>query len=164
VVLGAAMLVVAGCSGQERYEPTREALAESVVDLSRQGYVVPLRVREQAAGRTSLTISTEVLFAFGSAEFRKPELTTVPLLAEQIPVGAAVLVVGHSARVDVDGEALSQRRADAVAAVLREAAPGLRVSAEGRGEREPVVRAPRSTRAGPPTGIGSRRIVISYGN
>jgi len=163
MALAAAMLV-AGCSGQERYEPTREALAESVVDLSRQGYVVPLQVREQLADRTSMTISTEILFLFGSAKFRTPELTTVPLLAEQIPAGAAVLVVGHSGPDEVDGEALSQRRADAVAAVLREAAPGLRVSAEGRGEREPVVRPLRRTRAGPPTGIGSRRIVISYGN
>lgn len=91
----------------------------------------------------ALTVQNDVLFDFDKAEL-KPEADAAlgrvaEILRQRRPHG--VLVVGHSDSVGADGynNQLSLRRAEAVRDWLATNAGGLPpVSAEGKGEREPV--------------------------
>lgn len=73
---------------------------------------------------------------------------------------AALTVTGHT---DFDGDAahnldLSQRRAEAVAAILRAALPSAQITTEGKGETEPI--ASNETASGKQL---NRRVTITFG-
>ena len=129
--------------------PSRGALAESVTVYDPDGSVLlydpddtveVLQTEERTGSTTSVTVSSDVLFAFGSDALDETARKAVTAVAADLASGAAVQVVGHTDGIGADAEnqALSERRARAVAAVLGQGGPGLAVTATGRGESEPL--------------------------
>lgn len=153
--------------------PTAQQLAGSVfvVDLRNSVYpvdlrnsVVPLVVRKESAGQTTVTVSSDVLFAFGSAEVAPDVGARLVALAGEIPDGASVMVVGHTDGIGADAanDALSLRRAENVVAALRAADPSLQLTAQGRGEREPVEPETSGGEDDPAARAVNRRVEISF--
>lgn len=147
---------------QDLTRSVRDLLTDpSVRDLPSARAVVDLRTQTQSGSTTTITISSDVLFAFDSA--------TLTLLAGQQIDKVAAQVRARAVAVRVDGYtddvgsspynlALSRRRADAVAARLRaRLGGGTAVTATGHGEADPA--APNTT----PTGrTRNRRVTVTF--
>lgn len=101
-----------------------------------------LRTEEREGRRTTVTVNADVLFEFGSAQLNEPASRIVEGLAERIAAtDSDVAVVGHTDAIGTreSNQQLSEQRAEAVAAVLRELLGGSRtVITEGRNFSEPV--------------------------
>jgi outer membrane protein OmpA-like peptidoglycan-associated protein len=139
-------------------EPRIRALEPAVRDL---------RVEDREGERTTVTISTDVLFDFDSDDLTSSATRVVSDLAARIAgAGSDVLVVGHTDGIGTRryNQGLSERRADAVAEVLREQVDGDRtIRTEGRNFSEPV--APETTADGQDDPRGrarNRRVEISF--
>jgi len=104
--------------------------------------VRPLRTERHAAGRTTVSISSDVLFDFDSADLTASAEAVISDLAPRIAAaGTPVLVTGHTDGIGTAdyNQGLSERRAAAVADALRaELGPAPAITAEGRGSTEPV--------------------------
>lgn len=134
----------------------------SVRDLPLARAVINLRTQTRSGSTTTVTISSDVLFAFDSA-------TLTPLADQQIDAVAAQLRAS-SGPVRVDGYTddvgsgpynlgLSRRRADAVAARLRAGPRGATaVTATGHGEADPA--APDTD---PDGRTRNRRVTVTFG-
>lgn len=94
----------------------------------------------QVGGRTIYTLAGNA-FASGSANLTATAQASIYALVTQLPASGTITVVGHtdSQGSEAANQALSQRRADAVRALLEQAgvAPG-RLRAVGKGPSEPV--------------------------
>lgn len=101
-----------------------------------------LRTEERTAGRTTVSISSDVLFDFDSAELTPSAAAVLASLEPRIAAARApVLVTGHTDGLGTadHNRALSERRAAAVAGALRaDLGPTPTITAEGRGSTEPV--------------------------
>lgn len=105
-----------------------------------------LAVETAGGGETRLTVPASNLFASGSAEFQSAYLPLFRAIGEAIEqVDGQVYVVGHTDDVPIrsfrfpNNTALSQARAESVAATLRDSlSDPARVGATGRGAAEPV--------------------------
>ncbi|GAB2688617.1 OmpA family protein [Thalassiella azotivora] len=88
-------------------------------------------------------LAADVYFAFDSADLQPRAAEDLQRVVAQVRENGttSLLVTGHTDSVgdDAYNDDLSLRRAQAVAAALTGALPEVAVSAEGRGEREPVV-------------------------
>ncbi|EIV95000.1 OmpA family protein [Frankia sp. QA3] len=142
---------------------------DAVRPIDLDSSVVELRTEEHRGAETTLTLNADVLFAFDS-----PELTAV---ARGQIADVAGRLAGSTAPVRVDGYTdsfgtpayntiLSQRRASAVADLLRPAAPdGVLVSARGHGSADPIGRNTRPDGSDNPAGRAlNRRVTITYGD
>jgi len=93
----------------------------------------------------SIDVAADVLFAFDSADLTPEATATLQAVGADVvarAAGGTLQVFGHtdSQSSDAYNDDLSQRRAQAAAAVLAPFAvrAGLQLAVEGRGEREPV--------------------------
>lgn len=147
--------------------PTAAEIADSITPLEpevRQLEVETRALREerQEDDVAVVSIATDVLFAFDSAELSDRAETTVrDLAADLVDVGGTVTVVGHTDSVGTDAynQDLSERRAASVAAVLADELDGIELVTEGRGSSEPI--APESD-DDPSAAARNRRVEISY--
>ncbi|MEX5632032.1 OmpA family protein [Parafrankia sp. FMc2] len=135
------------------------------IDLS--DAVRPLRTEERRGGGLTVTISADVLFDFDSDDLTDAARAEIARLAGQVPPAAGtVTVLGHTDGLGTPAYnvILSQRRADAVAGLLRPAVPdGTRVSATGRGGADPVVPNTRADGSDDPAGRAlNRRVEVSF--
>jgi outer membrane protein OmpA-like peptidoglycan-associated protein len=127
-----------------------------------------LRTEERAGARTTVTISTDVLFDFDSAELTPSAVAVVEDLAARIAGagGAAdVLVVGHTDGIGSReyNQGLSERRAAAVAAVLGDRlGAGRNIITEGRNFSEPVAPETANGEDDPEARARNRRVEISF--
>lgn len=91
---------------------------------------------------STITLPGDVTFAFGQADLTPAAIAALDELTGRIKAGAGTIAVaGHTDSVGSDGDnqALSQRRAAAVAAALGESlGTDWKVSTEGFGETKPV--------------------------
>ena len=151
--------------------PSRSALGRSVVVYDPDGRVITysvdgrveaLQTQERTGSTTSVTVNSDVLFAFGSDVLDERARAAVAAVAADLPSGSAVQVVGHTDGVGADApnQALSERRARAVAAVLGQGRSDLALTATGRGETEPVEREGGDDDAA--ARAANRRVVITY--
>ena len=146
---------------------TDEGIAEAVRDI-----VLTVEGTEDGstdvttATRRELTLSADVLFAFGSAELRPAATAGLADVAAAARDGsiAGVTVEGHTD--SVGGEAanvtLSQRRAEAVRAALAPELPPVPFTVVGRCEADPV--APDTKDDGsddPAARAKNRRVVVT---
>lgn len=163
-------------------EDAERAAAVTVTDAMRADATFPLRPQDAAVAlrpeasvttlerrvhkerRTTVRLTADLLFGFGSAELTTPAADAVERLAADIPRGAAVAVDGHTDSVGDDdrNDELSRQRADAVAAVLARARPDLRLAVAGHGERQPVAENEVEGQDNPAGRALNRRVEVSY--
>ncbi len=121
------------------------------------------RTTEQG-NTVAVDVSSDVLFAFGSAELTGKAQSTLGMVAAELKADATgpVEVVGHTDTVgdNAANQTLSESRARAVLAVLQPQVPGLILTAAGRGESEPV--ANDSGRGDSPEAALNRRVTVRY--
>lgn len=151
--------------------PTADELEESVRSLDPEvrrlePEVRELRTEERTGDQTTVTISTDVLFDFDSADLSPSAATVMEDLAARIGDGAGnVLVVGHTDGIGTReyNQGLSERRADAVAAVLGDRLPvGRNLVTEGRNFSEPVAPETVNGEDDPVGRAQNRRVEISF--
>ncbi|WP_322781140.1 OmpA family protein [Frankia sp. Cas4] len=153
-----------------------QAIAESVLQIDLVDAVRPinldkavlaLRTERHDGSGVAVTISSDVLFAFDSAELTDAARSQLTDIAPQI--GNAKGTVAVNGYTDSTGTPaynviLSQRRANAVADLLRPKAPGdVLVTATGQGSANPV--APNTNPDGSDNSPGraqNRRVTITY--
>jgi outer membrane protein OmpA-like peptidoglycan-associated protein len=152
--------------------PSTQELAASVRLLEPEVRLLEPQVRalqteQSSEGRVEVSTSSDVLFAFGSAELTPEAMAIVQQLAERAagaPPGE-VLVVGHTDGIgsDADNQVLSEQRAAAVAAVLQaRLGPDRPLVAEGRGETEPVAPETVGGEDDPAGRALNRRVTVSF--
>jgi outer membrane protein OmpA-like peptidoglycan-associated protein len=156
--------------GAER--PTGVQIAESVRRLelevrTLEPEVRELRTEEREQDSVVVTISADVLFAFGSAALTPRALQVVGELAGRLAAvpGGEVLVVGHTDGIgqDQDNQVLSEQRAAAVADVLRgRLQPAVSLAVQGRGAREPVAPESVGGEDDPQGRALNRRVTVSF--
>lgn len=97
---------------------------------------------EETTDAQQFTLAADVYFAFGSAQLEPRAAADLGQVAGAVRESrtAALVVVGHTDAIgsDADNQVLSEARAQAVAGELGRQLPGIAISAEGRGETEPV--------------------------
>ncbi|WP_242606976.1 OmpA family protein [Protofrankia symbiont of Coriaria ruscifolia] len=155
---------------------TEQAIIESIreidpaaairpIDVERA--VVALRTERHDGSGVAVTISSDVLFAFDSADLTEVARGQLAGIAEKI--SKATGTIGVNGYTDSTGTPaynviLSQRRANAVADLLRpKAPPAVLVSATGHGAANPV--APNTNPDGSDNSAGrgqNRRVSITY--
>jgi outer membrane protein OmpA-like peptidoglycan-associated protein len=142
-------------------------LDDAVIAIEVDESLVELRTEQRSGGDVEVSISADVLFAFASAELTDAARTEIGRIGAELhgAVGA-VSVDGHTDNV---GDAtynltLSQRRADAVAELLRPAvAAGVTVTAVGHGSQDPVAENSLPDGSDNPDGRAlNRRVTVTY--
>lgn len=116
-----------------------ESLGEGAYEQAVEEYagrIRPLATREETPEETVVTLATDILFAVDDATLSDVAATEVGALVADVPTGATVVVEGHTDSVASGdyNQALSERRAAAVADAVRAARPDLAVTPQGFGE------------------------------
>ncbi len=154
-------------------EPTSGQLAASVAVYSPARSITvynPARsVRsvetERADGADKvLTLASDILFAFGLAELTPEGTKRIGDLVADLPPAAAVQVTGYTDSIGTDTAnlALSQQRAQAVAAAVSAARGDLRLDVRGRGAADPVAPNTAGGKDDPEGRRLNRRVEIRY--
>lgn len=149
--------------------PDRSLLEDSIIDLDPNiadlaENIEEAETTESSGGESVITLATDILFDFDSAELSGQAEARIAEIADEMPSGAAVTVAGHtdSKGEDAYNQTLSEERADAVAEVLAEAAGDLQIEAEGYGESEPVASNGTAAEDDPEGRAENRRVEIRY--
>lgn len=169
VLSGTAGAAVAADTGWSSLEdlgfsvPSDAQIAKSVRHYSVKGSVTSFATEDASGAGTSLELSADLLFEVDKADLTPTAVRKIGELLAKAPKGAAVAVVGHtdSTGTPAHNKDLSTRRAEAVAAAIREARPDLKLSASGVGEAEPAV-----VEAGDDIALDrrlNRRVTVSWG-
>ena len=142
---------------------SRTATAVSPLDVPRS--VFPVESTATVGDVTLVTLVSDLLFAFDSAELTPAAQAKIIEVVGKIPQGAEVAVDGYTDSLGDDAYNLdlSQRRAEAVAAVMRDRRRDLVMTVTGHGEADPV--APNTTADGGDDPVGrslNRRVTVSY--
>ena len=162
-----------GAQAQEVPPPvTAEDLARSVTSYQPtnvttyqlDGSVDTVESTREDDGDDVLSLDTDVLFAFGSAQLARPAVARVGELVADLPRRAAVRVVGHTDAIGDDAAnlRLSRARARAVAEVVSAARGDLRLTTQGRGDSDPVAPDTRGGKDDPEGRALNRRVEIRY--
>ncbi|GEK21804.1 OmpA family protein [Cellulomonas xylanilytica] len=91
---------------------------------------------EQEQDQTSVTLASDILFTVDGSDLSEPAVAAIGALVAQVPAGATVTVDGHTDSVldDAYNQALSERRAQSVAAAVAAARPDVVLDVHGYGE------------------------------
>jgi len=167
----AAALLAAALPGAAVAEPAApdpgssvETLLPEVLDLRLAESVIPLEEEERAGARTTIRISSDVLFEFDSATLTPEAKTHLVRLAGRLE-GREAEVEGFTDSLGAPAynRALSQRRADAVKAELvRLGVTG--VTAKGYGEARPVAPNEVGGKDDPAGRAKNRRVELVFGS
>lgn len=120
---------------------TRYSPDGAVTRYSAEGRVKSFASEETEGGETRISLASDILFRFDSAELPDSAEEHLRDLLDAVPDGESVRVEGHTDSIGDDAYNLdlSQRRAQAVADVLGRIRPDLAVEAHGYGETRPAV-------------------------
>jgi len=118
---------------------------------------------EQGA-ETVVSLSTDVLFAFGSAVLPASAPARLAGLIGPVPRSGALKVHGHTDSVGTPQAnlELSRARADAVATAIRGARPDLALDVQGFGEDRPVAPNERGGEDDPAGRAQNRRVELRF--
>ncbi len=153
--------------------PTSEQLASSVRVNTLEGSVKvwdpagsvsTVETESREGPDTVLTLDSDILFDFASAELNSAAQARLGELVAGVPPGAAVRVTGHTDSIgdDASNLELSGRRAEAVAAAITTARPDLILDVQGRGEAEPVAPNTAGAENNPEGREQNRRVEVRY--
>ncbi|MDR7382486.1 OmpA family protein [Promicromonospora iranensis] len=133
-------------------------------DLHPDDSTTPLETVVEEDETTTVRLTSDLLFQFGKHQITRTAGAAVADLLDEVPQGAKVAVDGHTDSIGDDGfnRGLSERRADAVADVLRSARPDLRLTVKGHGETQPIAENMVDGKDNPVGRAKNRRVEISY--
>jgi outer membrane protein OmpA-like peptidoglycan-associated protein len=138
----------------------------TVEALDLVGTVKPWVEPKQEGARMVVTISADVLFDFDSAEVGEGGKAAILEAVKDAPDGATIDVTGYTDSLGTDeyNNGLSQRRADAVAAIIGSERPPLHVNPVGKGSADEVEPNTNADGTDNPEGRAkNRRVEIRYG-
>ena len=171
IVLLAPAAAVAAPSGPGNLpEPTQEQLAQSVKvwDLAGavrvwdlEGSVSEVEQVETKDEKTTITLSTDILFTPDSSKLPGTAAQRIAQLVKDVPKGAKIRVDGHtdSVKSKVGNQKLSTDRAKAVATVVSAKRSDLKATVKGHADTQPVqAEDPKN----PSTRAANRRVEITY--
>lgn len=146
-----------------------EAWAKSITALEPNVTALDTNVSEveqesTQGDETVISLTSDVLFAFGKATLAEGAPEKIAALVKPIPNGATVKVYGHTdgKGTATDNQALSEQRAKAVAAVISRAHPGLKLDVRGFGMTKPVEPNTKGGKDNPDGREKNRRVEIRY--
>jgi outer membrane protein OmpA-like peptidoglycan-associated protein len=121
-------------------EPTQRQVAASIQVWDPSGSVEPVEDQSTEGDEVVVRLSSDILFAFGSAELPPSAPEQIGEILADVPDGAAVEVTGHTDDIGSNSanQDLSERRAQAVATAIGATRPDLELTVAGRGESEPI--------------------------
>jgi OmpA-OmpF porin, OOP family len=165
-----ARALAAGAVGQAQIKEAVLPInvADAVFPIDLKDAVIPLEIQRTHGATSVVTVSSDVLFAFNQATLTPQALRTIARLAGQIPrrAGITVHVDGYTDSIGsaAYNDALSQRRAAAVAAALRrDLAPGgPAIVARGHGEADPVAPNAVGGKDNPEGRAKNRRVTLAF--
>jgi OmpA-OmpF porin, OOP family len=135
-------------------------------DIEVDESIESLEVERERAGRVSVTVSSDVLFAFDRAQLTPKAGATIERIAGKLRARRKqVRVDGYTDSIGSDAYnlRLSRRRAAAVTAALRAELPGrIGVTARGHGESNPIAPNTNGGEDNPAGRAKNRRVTISY--
>ncbi|HZI98221.1 MAG TPA: OmpA family protein [Actinomycetales bacterium] len=154
-------------------DPSTEQLADSVHVWDPDGTVrvwdpsgtVETLESETTDGdETVLTLDSDILFAFGSAEVGPTAAERIGELVADVPEAAEVSVTGHTDAIgdDASNLELSRQRAETVATAVTAARPDLVLDVDGLGESEPVAPNSNGGEDNPEGREQNRRVEVRY--
>jgi OmpA-OmpF porin, OOP family len=166
----AAVALVAAPAGAQDADPSGAVLdieaAESVLDIEIEESIEDLEVERERAGRISVTVASDVLFAFDRARLTPKAGATIERIAGRIrEAGGPVRVDGYTDSIGSDAYnlGLSRRRAAAVSQALRAELPArIRIMPRGHGEANPVAPNTVGGDDNPEGRARNRRVTITY--
>lgn len=144
---------------------TWDLLADDAMwDLRRDDSTTPLETVVEEGEETTVRLTSDLLFRFGEHRVTKSADAAVRELLDDIPQGAQVAVDGHTDSIgdDASNQTLSERRADAVADILRDARPDLRLTVTGHGEQQPIAENEVEGKDNPAGRAKNRRVEVSF--
>ena len=138
--------------------------AESTWDLRPDDSTTSLETVVEEDEATTVRLTSDLLFRFGEHQVTTTAAAAVRDLVDDIPQGATVTVDGHTDSIgdDAFNRRLSGRRAEAVAAVLDDARPDLRLKVAGHGEQQPIAKNQIDGKDNPQGRAANRRVEIGY--
>lgn len=152
--------------------PSDQQLARSVLtwepnnvkQWDPEGSVTELATEGEEGSESVITLSSDVLFEFGSAEIPDNAAEAVAKTLEKVPDDAKVEISGYTDSVgdDSDNQKLSEERAEAVAEVVKDARSDLDLSVDGYGEDDPVAENTTDGEDNPAGREKNRRVEIRY--
>lgn len=141
----------------------------AVVPIDVQESIQPLEVQRNRGATTTVTLSSDVLFAFNRSTLTATAQQTIDRIARRLSTGGvtSILVDGYTDNIGsvTYNLGLSRRRADSVRQALRAAlgkgaAP--QIVARGHGEADPVAPNAQNGHDNPAGRAQNRRVVISF--
>ncbi len=139
-------------------------IADATFALHPEDSTTALEREREEADDTVVTLTSDLLFDFGSAKLSAEAKRAVEDLAGDIPQGAAVHVDGYTDAVGEEAfnQRLSTKRADAVADVLSGVRDDLTLKVAGHGESDPVAANEVGGEDNPAGRALNRRVEVTY--
>jgi OOP family OmpA-OmpF porin len=141
----------------------------SVVPIDVQDSVEPLEVQRDQGALTTVTLSSDVLFAFNSSTLTATAKQTIDGLAQRLRSRGVknVFVDGYTDSIGSPAynDGLSRRRASSVQQALTAAlgeAGATRIVTRGHGEADPVAPNTQNGHDNPAGRAQNRRVVVSF--
>ncbi|WP_209374160.1 OmpA family protein [Brevibacterium renqingii] len=143
----------------QRWEPG------GVMEWNTSDSVTPLATNKKEGSDAVITLASDILFDFNSADISDRAAEAIANTVENVPEGTKVTVSGYTDSVGDNSanKKLSKKRAQAVADVIADSRSDLELSVEGHGEADPVAK--NSTKDGKDNPQGrakNRRVEVSY--
>ena len=154
-------------------EPTQKQLNNSVqrwepggvMEWNTADSVTPLATNKKEGNDAVITLASDILFDFNSAEISDKAEKAIAKTVENVPDGTKVTVSGYTDSVGSDSanNKLSKKRAQAVADVISDSRSDLELSVKGYGEADPVAKNTAKDGEDNPQGRAkNRRVEVSY--
>lgn len=154
-------------------EPTQKQLNNSVqrwepggvMEWNTADSVTPLATNKKEGNDAVITLASDILFDFNSAEISDKAEKAIAKTVEKVPDGTKVTVSGYTDSVGSDSanKKLSKKRAQAVADVISDSRSDLELSVKGYGEADPVAKNTAKGGEDNPQGRAkNRRVEVSY--
>lgn len=115
-------------------------------------------------GETVISLTTDVLFDFDKSELPPQAPAKIEEVLAPVPQGTSIRVEGHTDSMGGEdyNQTLSEARAEAVAAAIREVRPDLQLEVRGFGESQPVAPNEQGGQDNPDGRAQNRRVEIRY--
>jgi len=143
---------------------TNFVLDGSVTNFVLEGSVRPLESQRQEADEVVVSLASDILFPFASAQLPVPASARIAELVAPLPQGVPVTITGHTDSIGdpQSNLTLSQQRAQAVANAVTAARSDLQLTVEGRGATEPVAPNTRAGKDHPEGRALNRRVEVRF--